>query len=62
MMYKRKTIDRWDIETDYGDGWFVECSEYSWSEARKTYREYVSNPCGWLRIRLTKHREKKVSL
>ena len=27
MAYKRKTIDRWDIETNYGYGWEVENSE-----------------------------------
>lgn len=58
-MYVRKTIDRWDVETDYGDGWCVECSEYSWKEARKTVQEYRANPCGWLRIRLVKRREKR---
>ena len=40
-MYERKTIDRWDIETNYGDGWEVECSEYTRAEAKRTYREYL---------------------
>lgn len=60
-MYERKTIDRWDIETNYGDGWEVECSEYTRAEAKRTYREYRDNVqfYGKGLVRLTKHREKK---
>ena len=61
-MRERKTVDRWDIETNYGDGWFVETSEYSWKEAKKTYQEYIDNPYGErIGIRLKKRREKKES-
>lgn len=61
-MYERKTIDRWDIETNYGDGWEVECSEYTRTEAKRTYREYRDNVqfYGKGLVRLTKHREKIV--
>ncbi len=61
-MYERKTIDRWDIETNYGDGWEVECSEYTRAEAKRTYREYRDNVQAYGKglVRLTKHREKKV--
>ena len=61
-MYERKTIDRWDIETNYGDGWEVECSEYTRAEAKHTYREYRDNVqfYGKGLVRLTKHREKIV--
>ena len=58
-MYERKTIDRWDIETNYGYGWEVECSEYTRAEAKRTYREYRDNVqfYGKGLVRLTKHRE-----
>lgn len=61
-MYERKTIDRWDIETNYGYGWEVECSEYTRAEAKRTYREYRDNVqfYGKGLVRLTKHREKIV--
>lgn len=29
MAYVRKTVDRWDIETNYGYGWEVEDCEYT---------------------------------
>lgn len=59
-MYKRKTRDRWDIETNYGYGWEVECSEYTRKEAKQRYREYVENvqAFGKADVRLVKHREK----
>lgn len=60
-MYERKTIDRWDIETNYGYGWEVECSEYTRAEAKRTYREYRDNVQAYGKglVRLTKHCEKK---
>ena len=60
-MYERKTIDRWDIETNYGDGWEVECSKYTRAEAKRTYREYIDNVQAYGKglVRLTKHREHK---
>lgn len=57
MSYQRKTIDRWDIMANYGYGWEVECSEYSWHDAKQTLKEYRSNGSGL--YRLEKHREKK---
>ena len=33
MAYQRKTIDRWDIMTNYGYGWECENSEYTWKDA-----------------------------
>ena len=56
-MYIRKTIDRWDIMTNYGYGWECECSEYTYKEARQTLKEYRENISG--AVRLEKHREKK---
>ena len=40
---KRKTIDRWDIMTNYGYGWECECSEYTYKEAKNRYKEYKEN-------------------
>lgn len=57
MAYIRKTVDRWDIETNYGYGWETECSEYTWKEAKQTYKEYKENlSCA---VRVVKRREKK---
>lgn len=57
MAYVRKTVDRWDIETNYGYGWETECSEYTWAEAKQRLREYRENIRG--SVRLVKRREKK---
>jgi hypothetical protein len=57
MAYKRITIDRWDIISDYGYGWECECSEYTAQEAEQRLKEYRENGSG--RYRLEKHREKK---
>ena len=59
MAYQRKTRDRWDIETNYGygDGWEVECSEYSLKDAKMNYRLYREN-CPELAVRLRKRRER----
>ena len=58
MSYIRKTRDRWDIMTNYGYGWECECSEYTWTEAKQTYKEYRENSAGRFSVRLEKHREK----
>lgn len=58
MAYVRKTRDRLDIETNWGYGWEVECSEYTRKEAKEQYRCYVENCGGMFDIRLTKHRER----
>lgn len=57
MAYERKTVDRWDIMTNYGYGWECECSEYSIAEARQTAKEYRENTNAQMRIE--KHREPK---
>lgn len=43
MSYQRKTIDRWDIMSNYGYGWECECSEYTYKEAKQTIKEYRRN-------------------
>ena len=55
MAYKRKTVDRWDIVTNYGYGWGVECSEYSYKEAKQTAKEYRENTTA--QVLIEKHRE-----
>lgn len=57
MAYVRKTVDRWDIMTNWGYGWDCECSEYTWKEAKQTLKEYRDNACGRFSVRLEKHRE-----
>jgi hypothetical protein len=56
MAYQRKTIDRWDIMTNYGYGWECENSEYTWKDAKRSLKEYRENITG--AVRLEKHREK----
>ena len=61
MAYVRKTIDRWDIETNYGYGWEVENSEYTRKDAKRSLREYVDNlqAYGKCLVRMVKRREAK---
>lgn len=58
MAYQRKTRDRWDILTNWGYGWEVEFSAYTWSGARRTAIEYRENSCGRYSVKVEKHREK----
>ena len=58
MAYIRKTVDRWDIMSNYGYGWECECSEYTYKEAKQRLKEYRENGGGC--YRLEKRREKKV--
>lgn len=58
MAYQRKTRDRWDIETNWGYGWDVECSEYTGKEARQTLKEYRENSDGRFTVRMKKRRER----
>ena len=55
-MYTRKTIDRWDIMTNYGYGWECENSEYTYKDAKRSYKEYCENITGG--AKLTKRHEK----
>ena len=59
MAYVRKTIDRWDIETNWGYVWETECSEYTYMEAKKQLKCYRDNACGRFAVRLVKRRERK---
>lgn len=55
-MYKRKTVDEYHIETDYGYGWEVECIEETMKEAKQRKREYIENARGLIDIRIRKRR------
>lgn len=55
-MRVRKTIDRWDIMTNYGYGWEVENSEYTYADAMRSLKEYRENIRG--AVKLEKHRER----
>lgn len=60
MAYIRKTVDRWDIETNYGYGWECESSYYDVVEAKRDMREYRVHTAHYGGdCRLRKHREKK---
>lgn len=54
-MYKRKTYDEYEIETNYGYGWDVELTESTMKEAKQRKREYMENAHGLIDIRI-KHR------
>lgn len=45
-MYERKTIDRWDIMSNYGYGWECENSEYTLKDAKRSIKEYRENGGG----------------
>lgn len=56
-MYKRKTRDRWDIETNYGYGWETEDSEYTYREAYEMLTCYRKESFGRFTVRMKKRRE-----
>jgi hypothetical protein len=58
MAYIRKTVDRWDIMSNYGYGWECECSEYTFKEAKQRLKEYRENGGGCYYLK--KRREKAV--
>jgi len=58
MAYQRKTIDRWDIMTNWGYGWECENSEYTREDARRSLKEYRESYAGIASVRLEKHRER----
>jgi hypothetical protein len=52
--YQRKTRDEWEIQSNHGYGWDLECTEETLSDAReqlRTYRANVSVP-----VRMVKRR------
>lgn len=57
MGYQRKTIDEFQIQTNYGYGWDVECCEFTRREALQRLREYRENTNA--QIKIVKKRIKK---
>jgi hypothetical protein len=59
MTYVRKTRDEFDLEADYGygQGWEVETSESTWTEARAQLRTYRDNGV-FVPMRIVKRRVK----
>lgn len=43
MTYKRKTIDVWHLDVNYGQGWEHELTEDSFAEIRQRRKEYLEN-------------------
>lgn len=62
MARERKTIDRFDVEGDYGygHGFEIVTSETTFSDGRLRLREYRENEPG-IAFRLKKRRERKTS-
>lgn len=58
-MYIRKTIDVYNIITNYGYGEEIECCEYTFAEAKQRKKEYLENARGLLSIRIEKKRIRK---
>ncbi len=56
--YIRKTHDEYDIVTNYGYGWEVECAEESINEARQRKKEYLENARGLIGIKIVRRRVK----
>lgn len=59
MAYVRKTYDEYNIVTNYGYGWEVECTEETMNEARQRKKEYLENARGLIGIKIVKHRARK---
>lgn len=55
MSYQRKTIDLWDIEGRYSDGWEVLCTETSRKDARENLKAYREAEPG-IAFRIRKYR------
>lgn len=58
MSYTRKTIDEFDIEVDYGQGFEIVCCEPTRQEAQIRKREYLENEPGYP-VRIYHHMVKK---
>lgn len=56
MAYQRKTKDVYNIVTNYGYGWEVECTEDTYKEAKQRLKEYRENTSA--QVKLKKKRER----
>ena len=59
MAYQRKTVDVFDVMTNYGYGWEAEVTEVSLKDAVQTKKEYIENARGLIGIYIRKRRERK---
>lgn len=57
-MYKRKTVDEYQIWTNYGWGWECETIEESWKDAKRCKKEYIENSFNLTDIKIKKVRVK----
>ena len=52
MKYERKTVDVWEVWSNYGYGWEAECEGETRQDARRLLREYNENaPQGMHKLR-----------
>ena len=58
-MYQRKTVDEYQIITNYGYGEEVEVVEYTLQDAKRTKKEYLDNCSNLVSIRIKKKRVPK---
>lgn len=56
--YERKTIDTWQIWTNYGYGWEHETTEISRKECKENVKAYYAN-CPGIQIKIKRKREPK---
>ena len=59
MPYIRKTVDEYDIEGDYGQGFEVVTCESTWKDAKAQIKIYRASEPG-VAFRIKHHRVKKV--
>lgn len=50
MIYQRKTYDEYQLYTNYGYGWDIECTESTRREILQRAREYRENTTALLKI------------
>lgn len=50
MAYTRKTKDIYNIVTNYGYGWEVECTEETYKEAIQRFKEYRENTTAQVKL------------
>ena len=60
MSRERKTVDGWEIQSDYGQGWECECFEWTRTDAKQRLKEYRANSP--YPVRSVKRRVKKSTL
>jgi hypothetical protein len=43
MAYTRKTVDEWEIQQNYGQGWECANTETTYKDAKRSIKEYREN-------------------